>query len=108
MKETNFTKIIVEVVYALQKEQTLLVFEVNQGITAEDVISQSGILQQYLEIDLTKNKIGIFGKLIKLDHPIREKDRVEIYRALIADPKEMRKRKAAEGKVLKKGDNLLA
>lgn len=103
MEETNTTNINVEVVYALPEEQTLLAFEVDETATAEEVINQSGILQQYPEIDLTKNKIGLFSKLIKLDQLMREKDRIEIYRALIADPKEVRKRRAAEGKALKKG-----
>lgn len=99
------TKFIVEVVYALPDEQTLLAFEVNEGITAKEVINQSGILQQYPEIDLSIQRIGLFSKIIKLDHPVREKDRIEIYRPLIADPKEVRKKRAAEGKVLKKGGN---
>ena len=103
MSKTNLKKIIVEVVYALPEEQTLLAFEVDEGATAEEVINQSGILQQYPEINLTENKVGLFSKLIKLDHPVREKDRIEIYRPLIADPKEVRKKRAAEGKALKKG-----
>lgn len=97
------SKIIVEVVYALPEEQTLLAFEIDDASTAEDVINQSGILEQYPEIDLTENKIGLFGKIIKLDQKVREKDRIEIYRPLIADPKEVRKKRAAEGKALKKG-----
>jgi len=80
-----------------------LAFEIDEGATAEDVIKKSGILEQYPELDLTKNKIGLFSKLIKLDHLMREKDRIEIYRPLIADPKEIRKKRAAEGKALKKG-----
>ena len=103
MKEGNSAKITVEVVYALPEEQTLLAFEIDEGATAEDVINKSGILQQYPEIDLTINKIGLFSKLIKANHVVREKDRIEIYRALIADPKEVRKKRAAEGKALKKG-----
>lgn len=99
----NSKKITVEVVYALPEEQTLLAFEVDESATAGEVINQSGILLQYPEIDLTKNKIGLFSKLIKLDQRLREKDRIEIYRALIADPKEVRKKRAAEGKALKKG-----
>jgi uncharacterized protein len=52
---------------------------------------------------LTKNKVGIFSKLVKLDEAVRDKDRVEIYRPLIADPKEVRRKRAEEGKVTKKG-----
>ncbi|HNN85792.1 MAG TPA: RnfH family protein, partial [Accumulibacter sp.] len=55
------------------------------------------------EIDLTKNKVGIFAKLTKLDAVLRDHDRIEIYRPLLADPKEIRKQRAAAGKVMKKG-----
>ena len=55
------------------------------------------------EIDLAANKVGIFGKLSKLNTPLRGGDRVEIYRTLIADPKEVRKQRAAQGKAMKKG-----
>jgi len=96
-------KVLVEVTYALPEEQSLLAIMVSENSTVKDVIEQSGILEQYPEIDLQVNKVGIFSKLIKLDHTIREKDRIEIYRPLIADPKEVRKKRAAQGKALKKG-----
>ena len=96
-------KIKVEVVYALPEEQALLTVNVEEGSDVEHVILESGILEQYPEIDLEKNKVGIFGKLSKLTQTVREKDRIEIYRTLIADPKEVRKKRASEGKVLKKG-----
>ena len=103
MSQNNPAKILVEVVFALPDEQTLLAFEVDEGIKAEAVIHQSGILEKYPEIDLEMQKIGLFGKIITLNHTVREKDRIEIYRPLIADPKEVRKKRAAEGKKLKKG-----
>lgn len=93
----------VEVLYALPHEQTLLIVEVPQGSTLADAIKISGILEKYPDIDLTKNKLGIFGKLSKQDVVLRDMDRVEIYRPLIADPKEVRKKRAEEGKVMKKG-----
>ena len=93
----------VEVVYALPQEQTLLQIDVPQGTQVQDAIRLSGILEKYPEIDLASNKFGIFGKACKADAVLREKDRIEIYRPLIADPKEVRKRLAAEGKVMKKG-----
>lgn len=96
-------EIIVEVAYALPREQLIIPIKVTQGITAEQAILQSGILQKFPEIDLTVNKIGLFGKLTKLDTPLRHMDRVEIYRNLIADPKEVRKQRAAEGKIMRKG-----
>ena len=93
----------VEVAYALPDQQTLLSLQVPRGATVQDAIEQSGILQGDPEIDLTSSKIGVFGKITKLDAVLREGDRVEIYRALIADPKEVRKLRAAQGKRMKKG-----
>jgi uncharacterized protein len=95
--------ITVEVLYALPHEQSLLKVNVQQGSTLADAIKQSGILEKYPEIDLASNKLGIFGKLTKQDVVLRDRDRVEIYRPLIADPKEIRKKRAEEGKVMKKG-----
>jgi len=99
----NANEIIVEVAYATPKEQLILPVKVSDGTTAENAIKSSGMLSKYPEIDLAVNKIGIFGKLSKLDAPLRHLDRVEIYRPLIADPKEVRKQRAADGKVMKKG-----
>ena len=93
----------VEVAYALPDEQVILPLEVRPGATVRGAIEASGILQRFPEIDLEVNKVGIFGKLSKLDKPLRPHDRVEIYRKLIADPKAVRKQRAAEGKRMKKG-----
>jgi putative ubiquitin-RnfH superfamily antitoxin RatB of RatAB toxin-antitoxin module len=76
---------------------------VPQGSTAEQAVRLSGILDKYPDIDLAKNKLGIFGKLSKADAVLRDRDRVEIYRPLIADPKEVRRKRAEEGKAMKKG-----
>ncbi len=97
------TTINVEVVYALPGQQPLLQVQLAEGATAEDAIRQSGVLDAFPDIDLAKNKIGIFSKLVKLDEVLRDKDRVEIYRPLIADPKEVRRKRAEEGKVTRKG-----
>lgn len=99
----NSSEMMVEVAYALPHEQLIVPVKVKTGITAEQAIQSSGILTKYPEIDLAINKIGIFGKLSKLDTSLRHLDRVEIYRPLIADPKEVRKQRAADGKVMKKG-----
>ena len=93
----------VEVIYALPHEQKLLKVEVPQGTTLEGAIEVSGILNKYPDIDLSSNKVGIFSKLSKLDVVVRDKDRIEIFRPLIADPKEVRRKRAEEGKVMKKG-----
>ena len=93
----------VEVVYALSDRQIVLALEVVADATIADVITRSGILDKFPEIDLGKNKVGIFGKLGKLTDTLHPGDRVEIYRPLIADPKQVRKQRAAQGKVMKKG-----
>jgi putative ubiquitin-RnfH superfamily antitoxin RatB of RatAB toxin-antitoxin module len=93
----------VEVAYAKPSEHALLEVEVADDATLEQAIEASGILARFPEVDLSVNKVGIFGKLAKLDSPLREGDRVEIYRPLKADPKEVRKKRAAEGKRMKKG-----
>lgn len=99
----NAETIKVELVYALPHEQTLLKFNVPAGTKVAGAVQLSGILAKYPEIDLGKNKLGIFGKLAKPDADLREMDRIEIYRPLIADPKEVRRKRAEEGKVMKKG-----
>lgn len=96
-------QIRVEVAYARENEQVILPVEADPGITAQEAIEHSGILQRFSEIDLATNKIGVFGKVVKLDQVLVAGDRVEIYRPLIADPKEARKKRAAEGKVMRKG-----
>ena len=93
----------VEVIYALPAQQPLLRIQLPEGATVGDAIRASGVLEAHPEIDLAKNKVGIFSKLVKLDEQVRDRDRVEIYRPLIADPKEVRRKRAEEGKVTKKG-----
>ncbi|NJD24824.1 MAG: RnfH family protein [Betaproteobacteria bacterium] len=93
----------VEVCYALPSRQELVALQMAPGSTVREAIEASGLLGKYPEIDLAKNKLGVFAKLAKADTPLRDRDRVEIYRPLIADPKEVRKQRAAEGKVMKKG-----
>lgn len=96
-------KLKIEIVYAQAAEQTLLSLQVEAGTTVQQAIEASGMLAKHPEIDLAKNKLGIFAKLTKPDVVLRDRDRIEIYRPLLADPKEVRKKRAAEGKVMKKG-----
>jgi putative ubiquitin-RnfH superfamily antitoxin RatB of RatAB toxin-antitoxin module len=96
-------KINIEVVYALPHEQVLLRKFVPAGTTVAQAIQASGILDKYPEIDLANNKLGIFGKLTKADVVLRDKDRIEIYRPLIADPKEVRRKRAEQGKAMTAG-----
>jgi putative ubiquitin-RnfH superfamily antitoxin RatB of RatAB toxin-antitoxin module len=93
----------VEVAYARPERQELIRLTLPAGSTIVQAIEASGLPQRYPEIDLAKTKVGIFGKLSRMDTALRDRDRVEIYRPLIADPKEVRKQRAAEGKVMKKG-----
>lgn len=100
---TEHHHIMVEVAYALPNQQLIVPVNVAEGTTAEAAVLASGIMEKFPEIDLAVNKLGIFGKLTKPDTVLRNLDRVEIYRGLIADPKEVRRQRAAEGKVMKKG-----
>jgi uncharacterized protein len=92
-----------EVAYGRMDEQALVTVEADSPLTVQQAIERSGIQQRFPEIDLTAYKVGVFGKATKLDTVLTEGDRVEIYRPLIADPKEARKKRAAEGKVMRKG-----
>jgi len=96
-------KINVEVVYALPGEQRLFEQQLPDGTTVAEAVRLCGVLDEYPEIDLAASKLGIFGKLVKADAGLRGRDRIEIYRPLLADPKEVRRRRAGEGKPLKKG-----
>lgn len=93
----------VEVCYALRERQELIALELPADATVSQALDASGLCSKYPEIDLANNKIGVFGKLTKLDAPLHDRDRVEIYRPLIADPKEVRRKRAEEGKAMKKG-----
>ncbi|HHH43174.1 MAG TPA: RnfH family protein [Gammaproteobacteria bacterium] len=103
----NAESIPVEVAYAKPEEQVILKLDVTPGTSLRQAIEQSGILERFPEIDLEKAKVGIFGKLKKPDQVLQPGDRVEIYRPLIADPKKVRKERAAAGKRMKKGGGSL-
>ena len=93
----------VEVVYARPERQELIHLTLPAGATLQQALEASCLPQKHPEVDPIKGKFGIFGKLAKPDMVLRDRDRIEIYRPLIADPKEVRKQRAAEGKVMKKG-----
>ncbi len=94
----NAEHIVVEVAYALPDEQLILEIEVDANCQVEEAIKRSGILERYPQIDLSTDKVGIFGKMCKLNASLNHKDRIEIYRPLIADPKESRRQKAEMAK----------
>jgi len=93
--------LIVEVAYALADKQSLISIEVEKGTTLKEAVEASGILDTFDEIDLSKDRVGIFSKFATLETVLREKDRVEIYRPLIADPKKVRKERAAKVKAMR-------
>lgn len=88
----------VEVAYARPDKQLILSVEVEKETTIKQAILMSGIVDEFPEIDLHTNKVGIFSKPAKLTDTLRPRDRIEIYRALIADPKESRRKRAKEDK----------
>ncbi len=82
----------VSVSYATAAKQVWLKLEVPAGTTLEEVIAQSGLLKQFPEIDLTQQKVGIFGKICALTTPLSAGDRVEVYRPITADPELVERR----------------
>ena len=92
---------IVEVAYAYDNKQSLISLKVKEGTTLKEAIEVSGILETYKQIDLSKDRVGIFSTFAALDTVLREKDRVEIYRPLIADAKKARKERAAQTKSMR-------
>ncbi len=91
----------VEVAYALPDQQVLLELEVEEGASVRQTIERSGILQRYPGIELARGRVGIFGRPVELDASLRDGDRVEIYRPLVADPKQVRRERAARRKRVK-------
>ena len=86
--------ILVEVAYALPEKQYLQRVTLEEGATVEEAIRASGLLALRSDIDLAKNKVGIYSRPVKLADNVKDGDRVEIYRPLIADPKELRRQRA--------------
>ena len=95
----------VEVAYATPEKQIIRAVNVDAGTTIGAAIVQSGIMMDFpdLDLELENAKVGLFGKIAAMTTVLSDGDRVEIYRPLIADPKEVRRKRAAAGKVMKKG-----
>lgn len=91
----------IEVVYALPHDQIVRQLNVPAGTTAGQAVELSGIGGIFSGIDLSQNKLGIFGKLVKPETILRDRDQVEIYRPLSVDPKEARRRRAEEAKAMR-------
>jgi len=102
---TEVELITVEVAYALPHRQKLISLQVPRGTTASEAVQQSGIIEHFPEIELENAKMGIFGQALGTkglkppkEYVLEPRDRVEIYRPLIVDPKEVRKRRAEKSR----------
>jgi len=88
----------VEVVFALPTTATCLSIEVPQGTTVEQAVIQSGIIEKCPEIDATSLTLGVWNRAVKANYELKDGDRIEIYRPLIADPKDARRKRAEKAK----------
>jgi hypothetical protein len=91
-------RMTVEVAYACPQWQQIVRLDVEAGTTAIDAVHRSGLLERAVGVDAAAPKIGVFGKVVAPETVLREGDRVELYRPLLADPKEVRRRRAAQGR----------
>ncbi len=88
----------VEVAYALPDEQIILKVDVAAGTSLKGAIERSGIQQRFPQIDLQRDRIGIYSRIANLEDTVAPGDRIEIYRPLLADPKEARRKRAKDSK----------
>lgn len=94
MADADTPTIEVEIVYALPHDAVEQTLRVPVGFTIAQAIAQSGILERYSEIDVATVALGVFGKRTEATAVLREFDRIEIYRPLIADPQQSRRARA--------------
>ena len=106
METSMGNKLTIEVAYDTPAKQVLLTVHPQEGATVEECIRMSDVLEQFPEIDLEQQKVGIWNKTVKLNAQPRDGDRIEIYRPLIADPKAVRKRRAEEAKQSGRADRV--
>jgi putative ubiquitin-RnfH superfamily antitoxin RatB of RatAB toxin-antitoxin module len=98
--------IAIEVAYALPDTQRIVAVDVPVGATALDAVKQSGIEQFFDELTISDDlKLGVFGKAVSASHVLSVGERIEIYRPLKIDPKEVRKQRAAKAKADKNADD---
>lgn len=97
-------KVTIEVVYGVPHKQKILTILVAAGTTVEQAIIESGIIALFPEIDLSVNKVGVWNRAVKLSDEVNDLDRIEVYRPLIADPKDVRKRRAEKAKLEGRAD----
>ncbi|WP_019025715.1 RnfH family protein [Colwellia piezophila] len=97
-------KVTIEVVYGVPNKQKILTVLLAANTTVEQAIIDSGVLALFPEIDLTVNKVGVWNRVVKLSDTVSDLDRIEVYRPLIADPKDVRKRRAEKAKLEGRAD----
>ncbi|AZQ85315.1 RnfH family protein [Colwellia sp. Arc7-635] len=91
-------QLAIEVVYGTPTRQEIISTTVGENTTVEQAILSSGIVEEFPEIDLAVNNVGIWNRAVKLGDIVKDLDRIEVYRPLLADPKEVRKRRAEKAK----------
>jgi len=91
-------QLAIEVVYGTPTRQEIISTTVGKNTTVEQAILSSGIIEEFPEIDLAVNNVGIWNRAVKLGDIVKDLDRIEVYRPLLADPKEVRKRRAEKAK----------
>lgn len=96
-------KIDIEVAYALPDKQLILYLSIDEDVTPREALKLSELKDHFSDLDLDTIDIGVFGKAIKNNYKLQQGDRIELYRPLIADPKEVRKKRAKQGLATKKG-----
>ena len=96
-------KIFIEVAFATPEKQMIIECHVLPDTSPRDAVKLSGIDRHFPEIDLDNSDLGVFGKAVPEDYVLQEGDRIEIYRPLIADPREIRRQRAAQGLKTGKG-----
>jgi putative ubiquitin-RnfH superfamily antitoxin RatB of RatAB toxin-antitoxin module len=92
-------EIEVEVVYALPFAQDICRLRVPVGTTVAHVIERAGVVARHPEIDIKRDRVAVYGRLVSADMVLQDRDRVEILRPLNADPKEVRRRRASLGRL---------
>ncbi|KGJ96399.1 RnfH family protein [Colwellia psychrerythraea] len=97
-------KVTIEVVYGVPHKQKILTLLVDDACTVEQAIIESGVITLFPEIDLQINKVGVWNRAVKLSETVNDLDRIEVYRPLIADPKDVRKRRAEKAKLEGRAD----
>lgn len=96
------TTIRIEVAYAEADSQRIVTLTAYPGITVRQAVERSGIVRFYPQIDMKQLDVGIFSNSCPLDTVLRDGDRVEIYRPLLCDPKEMRRKRARKNAAAQK------